>query len=74
MTCEKPPWLQPQPMNQYPVTTENVSGVVDLIPSASLQDSTSPSATIICSSVLQGRPAVITVIDEPKAVIVVVEG
>lgn len=21
MTCEKPPWEQPQPMNNYPVTT-----------------------------------------------------
>ena len=75
MTCEKPPWEVPQPMNVYPVTTEDVSGASGDIPKAVLSDETSPKGILIdITKTEEGPQATLLCVDDPTGVIVVVEG
>lgn len=72
--CEKPPWEVPQPMNVYPVTTENVTGEVPDSPRAAIEDVTSPCGTLTDKTALEGPRAVIVAVGDPIGVITVIEG
>ena len=74
MTCEKPPWEVPQPMNVYPVTTENVTGETTDSPSASLSDVTTPVGAISDTDYTSGPRVALKWVGDPQGVIKVLEG
>ena len=74
MTCEKPPWEVPQPMNVYPVTTENVTGETPDSPSAILSDTSTPVGKFVDLQRQNGPAAVLKWVGDPTGVIKVIEG
>lgn len=75
MTCEKPPWEVPQPMNVYPVTTEGIPGGTNDIPKAVLSDETSPKCILIdLTKTTEGPQATLLCVDGPVGVIEIIEG